>query len=190
MTDRCRKEIRQADGVGSLLCHQRVGLDAGGRRHRIFHQPVQADYLRPLQLGAPCHLLRRIGAVMQEELEIELTHIAARVARACRVQAHCAERIGEAAINALDGIQRELALRYVRVGQVGQRRIALQIGQDDRRLDLGEDALEQRIENSLRVLELRAREEHRVARDIGNEEKALLRQSLYPLGSGCEIPTS
>src|SRR5207247_501489 len=112
---------------------------------------------------------------MQEELQVELIHVAACVAGARRIQAHGAERIGKTAIDALDRIERKLALRQIRVGQIGQRRIALQIGQDDRRLDLGKNALEQRVENSLRMLELRAREEHGVAGNIGNEQKALLR---------------
>ena len=116
---------------------------------------------------------------MQEEFEIELIHVAAGVAGAGRVDAHGAERMAEAAIDPLDGIERKLALRQVDVGQMGQRRVALQIGQDDRRLDLGKDALEQRVEDALRVLEFRAREEHGVAGDIGNQQKALLRHSLH-----------
>jgi hypothetical protein len=118
---------------------------------------------------------------MQEELEIELVHVAACVAGARRVQPHGAERVGKTAVDALDGIERKLALRQVRVGQIGERRIALQIGQDDRGFDFGKNALEQRIENSLRMLELRTRQEYRVAGDIGNEEKARLRHSRHSL---------
>src|SRR5439155_12679966 len=136
-------------------------------------------HLSSLQFGASRHLLRGISAVMQEELQVELIHVAACVAGARRIQAHGAERIGKTAIDALDRIERKLALRQIRVGQIGQRRIALQIGQDDRRLDLGKNALEQRVENYLRMLELRAREEHGVAGNIGNEQKALLRHGVY-----------
>src|SRR5437667_7071509 len=116
---------------------------------------------------------------MQEELQVELVHVAACVAGARRIQAHGAERIGKTAIDALDRIERKLALRQIRIGQIGQRRIALQIGQDDRRLDLGKNALEQRVEDALRVLKLRARQKHRIAGDIGDEKKAVLRHSRY-----------
>ena len=93
-----------------------------------------------------------------------------------------ASAVTEAAIDPLDGIERKLALRQVRVGQMGQRRIALQVGENDRRRDLGKDALEQRIENPLGVLEFRAREKHGVAGDVGNQQKALLRHSLHSRG--------
>src|SRR5437773_5203687 len=116
---------------------------------------------------------------MQEEFQVELVHVAARIAGARRIQAHGAERIGKTAIDALDRIERKLALRQISVGQIGQCRIALQVGQDDRRLDLGKNALEQRVENSLRMLELRARQKHGVTGNIGDEKKALLRHSLY-----------
>src|SRR6185369_8996903 len=116
---------------------------------------------------------------MQEELQVEQVHVAARVAGARRIQAHGPERVGKTAVDALDRIERKLALRQIGVGQIGQCRVALQVGQHDRRLDLGENTLEQRIENSLRVLELRAREKHGVTGNIGDEQKALLRHSVY-----------
>jgi hypothetical protein len=61
---------------------------------------------------------------------------------------------------------------------MGQRRVTLQIGQRNRRLDLGKDAFEQRVKHALGVLELRAGQEHGVAGDVGDQEKALLRHGL------------
>ena len=88
--------------------------------------------------------LHGVLAVMQKEFQVETAHVAAGVAAARRIQPHRGERVGEAAIDAFDGIQRKLALRHSCIGKVSQRRIALQIGKDDRCPDLREDALEQR----------------------------------------------
>jgi len=55
--------------------------------------------------------------------------------------------------------------------------VALQIGQDHGRLDLGEDTFEKRFQNALRVIELRRVRKHHVAGYIGDQQKALLRES-------------
>ena len=174
MADRISEELRQPDRLRRLLGDQRIGLDAGAFGHGVLHQPVQADHLRSLQLAASGQRLRGVDAVMQEEFEIELPHVAAGVTGAGGVEPHRRQRVGEAAIDPLDRIERKLRLRQAGIGQIGQRGVALQIGQHDRRLDLGEDALEQRIEHALGMLELRAGQEHGVAGNIGDQQKTLL----------------
>jgi hypothetical protein len=113
VADGTSEKIRQPDCVHGLLRHQRIGPDAGRLGHRILHQPVQPDHLRALQLGPPRQRLRRILAMMQEEFQVEAAHVAAGIARACRVQPHRGKRIGKAAIDALDGVERKLPLRHV-----------------------------------------------------------------------------
>lgn len=142
MTDRGGEKVRQADGLRRTLGDKRIGLDAGVLGDGVLHQPMHTNDIRALQFRASAQLLQRINAMMEKEFEIEQIHVAARVAGAGRVQAHRRKRVGETAIDALDGVERKLPLRHFLVGEIGEHRIALKIGQRDRRDDLGKDALE------------------------------------------------
>ena len=116
-------------GVRRRLGERRVGADAGRGTDAVLQQPVNQDHVRPAQLLTTGDGLLDIGAVVDQQLEIELRDVAAGRAGAGGVVQHRLERVGEAAIEAFDHVEHMLAVGHVAGARMRQDGIALDIGQ-------------------------------------------------------------
>ena len=157
------------------------GIDGRGREEReavgprlggagALQQPVDDDDVRPGQLVPAGDTTPDERAVVDEQLEVEPGSQPARIAVAGRRLVDAPQPAPKGEVGRLDRVEQE--------GPVGapildeqERRIALELGQPERRLQAADDRLEEVAGDGRRVLHLAARQVGGVAGQVGDDEE-------------------
>ena len=158
------------------------GVDGRGREEReavgsrlggagALQQPVDDDDVRPGQLVPAGDATPDERAVVDEHLEVEPGRQPARVAVARRRLVDAPQPAPEGEVGRLDRVEQE--------GPVGapvldeqERRVALELGQSERRLQPADDRLEEVARDGRRVLDLAPRQVGGVAGQVGDDQEA------------------
>ena len=160
----------EARGVEAGLAQQGVGLDPGPLDDLVLEQPMDDDHVRPEQLLPAGDLLDDRLAVVDDELEVEVRDPAAGVALARRRLPDVAPAAAEAEVAALDGVEQQRPVDGLADG-VGERRVALELGQPEAGAEGGDHRADEVGEDVLGVVELDVGEVAGVAGDVGDEER-------------------
>jgi hypothetical protein len=130
---------------------------------------VDEDYVTSGKLFTPAHLLFHHLAVVDNELEIEITHRCAGLALASRGLLDVAQAPAELEIGRLyNNLQhRAVDLRGRRVDESG---VTLELGKAERRPQTLDYRVHEIGNDILRMVELNASEEARITRDVGDCE--------------------
>ena len=153
--------------VDTLLAEHRVGLDAGRCDDIVLQQPVGDDDVGPHQLLTAGDLLAQDRAMVDDELQVEVRDVHARVAFARGRLTHVAASPPEAKVAALDRVEQKRTVDLLS-DREHERGVAFELGQPESGPQRGDDRSHQVCEDLLGVIELDAGEVARVARDVGD----------------------
>ena len=164
----------QIGGIDAPLGDQRVGVDAQPLDDLVLEQPVRDDHVGPEKLLAPRDRLLDRGAMMDDELEVEVRDPAARVALArCRLP-DVAAAPAEPEVAPFDRVEEHGPVDPLdhREGEGG---VALQLGQPEVGPQRRHDGTDQVREDVLCMVQLDVGEVAGVAGDVGDQEAGGLR---------------
>ena len=132
------------------------------------------DHVGPEQLPAPGDGLLDGGAVVDDELEVEIRDPHARIARAGGRLADVAAAPAEPEVAALDRVQEHRPVEPVGRRE-GERGVALELCQPEGRAERGDDGPDEVGQDVLGVIELDVAEVAGVPGDVGDQEPGGLR---------------
>ena len=120
----------EVGGIDARLADQGVGIDAQLLDDLVLQQPVDDDHVRPEELLPAGDLLEDGGAVVDDELEVEIGDPGARVALAGGRLADVAAAPAEPEVAALDRVEEHRPVDLLG-GRKGERGVALELGQPE-----------------------------------------------------------
>ena len=124
----------------------------------------------PASSSRPAIRPRTYGAMVDEQLEVELGREAAGVAVAARRQVDAPEPSTKGEVGGLDRIEKELALGATVLDEQ-ERGIALELRQPEWRIEPTDDRLEQVARDDRRVLDLASRDIGGIAGEIRDQKE-------------------
>ena len=158
-----------AHGLDAGVGIQRVGVAAEALVHGVLQQAMNEDDVAAGEFLAARHLVLDELAVVADEFEVEILHPAAGVALAGGRLADVAKTLPEGEVGRLDGV-----LEHRSVDLVGDRveegRVALELGEPERRPQPPHHRVHHVGDDVLRVVELDPGEKAGVAGDVGDHE--------------------
>ena len=167
--DQALRRRIDAHGPDAGVGIQRVGVAAEALVDAVLQQAVNEDDVAAGEFLAARHLLLDELAVVADELEVEILHLAAGVALAGGRLLDVAKPLPEGEIGRLDGVLEHRAVDLVG-DRVEEGRVALELGEPERRPQPPHHRVHHVGDDVLRVVELDAGEKAGVAGDVGDHE--------------------
>ena len=169
MLDQALRRRIDAHGPDAGVGIQRIGVAAEALVDAVLQQAVHQDDVAAGEFVAARHLLLDELAVVADEFEVEILHPAAGVARAGGRLADVAKTLPEGEIRRLHGVLQHRAVDLVG-DRVEEGRVALELGEPERRPQPPHHGVHHVGDDVLRMLELDPGEKAGVAGDVRDHE--------------------
>ena len=173
-----RQAERAAGPLQEGLGEPHVGRGTQRLGDVVLQQAMDENHVRPHGLGPGRRLLQDEAAEVGDELQIQPPHERAGRAGTRGRQPHLLQPQPECDVAALHHVDQPLGIGKRRARRVGEDGVALQLDEAERRRQLRDHQGGELGDDPVGVLQLGARQERRVAGDVGEDEVALLARAL------------
>ncbi len=165
-----RVQIERLHSLARISC---IRHQPGLFSDAVLCDPVDEVHVRPDQLAVIAQPVYGVGAVVDEEFQVQVGDVAAGPAGAGGVHFHQCQRAPESGVRPFDLVQQCLALIETALGGMADDGVALKPGDAQGQVCFLDQQLDQVVQHLPGVVELRFVQIDGVTRDVCDQKKTL-----------------